>query len=56
MKSLSSILKSALEAKNAAKPEKKTRGRKKKTDASMGPAPSSEVIAPKKTRRSTRGG
>jgi hypothetical protein len=55
MKSLSSILKSALEAKNASKPEK-TKGRKKKTEGKVSSTSTSAVVTPKKTKRSTRGG
>lgn len=55
MKSLSSILKSALEAKNAAT-SKKTKGKRNQAKNISGPTPNSEVITPKKTKRSTRGG
>jgi hypothetical protein len=54
MKSLTSILKAALESKQAAQPEKKKRGRKSKS-ATATPAKTPDIVKPK-TRRSTRGG
>lgn len=55
MKSITSILKAALEAKNAAQ-AKKTRSKKNKNTSVSVPASSTEIITPKKTKRSTRGG
>lgn len=56
-KSLSSILKAAMEVKNAAAPKKKSQGRKKKVEG-MGTQPTTKttVSKPKVTRRSSRGG
>jgi hypothetical protein len=53
-KSLSSILKSALEAKKNAKPEKKKRGKKNSVDISS--QPTTPTVAKPKARRSSRSG
>jgi hypothetical protein len=54
--SLSNILKTAMEAKNANKPEKKTKGKKNSVNTGGNELKTQNQNKPKVTRRSSRGG